>query len=141
MGKVAERGLNVGQAIHDGWLKPSKAAEGETRMRIAQGSSDFNHIDDWRRLYSYVSGKRSGRDWNFETPTMVPGAETPGMVDLPDNAYRELYEYPARAIDSNAPERAERLRVQAVEADHDRVKADSLAAPQERQGSRWVGHP
>ncbi|MCD2473243.1 hypothetical protein LQ948_18840, partial [Jiella sp. MQZ9-1] len=89
-----------------GWLGPSPAAaaaavsagaggSGAAKMRIAQGSSDRNHIDDWRRLYSYVPGKRAGRDWNFETPQMVPGAETPGMVALPENAYRELYEYPA----------------------------------------------
>ena len=75
---------------------------------------------------------------------MVPGTETPGMVDLPDNAYRELYEYPARAIDPNAAERAERLRVQAVEADHDRVEAASnirVIEPGRRFAPYEVAHP
>ncbi|MER0240055.1 type VI secretion system tip protein TssI/VgrG [Fulvimarina sp. MAC8] len=127
-----------------GWLKPSAAAEGEPRMRIAQGSSDVNHIDDWRRLYSYVSGKRSGRDWNFETPQTVPGAETPSLVDLPDNTIRELYEYPARAMDIAAHERMEKLRMQASEADHDRVEAASnirVVEPGRRFEPYEVAHP
>ena len=104
-----------------GWSKPSSSAEGEDRVRLAQGSSDRNHIDDWGRHYAYVPGQRAGADWNFETPGMVPGAMTPSMVELPDSSKRELYEYPARAMDPDAVERMQRLRMQAVEADHDRV--------------------
>ena len=104
-----------------GWAKPSASAEGEDRVRLAQGSSDRNHIDDWGRHYAYVPGRRAGADWNFETPGMVPGAMMPSMVELPDSTKRELYEYPARAMDPDAVERMQRLRMQAVEADHDRV--------------------
>ncbi|WP_137136038.1 type VI secretion system Vgr family protein, partial [Rhizobium sp. FKY42] len=60
-----------------GWLGPSPSAQGEGRVRLAQGSSDRNHIHEWQRHFAYVPGKRSGGDWNFETPSMVPRAETP----------------------------------------------------------------
>ncbi|RAI22518.1 type VI secretion system tip protein TssI/VgrG [Afifella marina] len=126
------------------WSKPSAAAEGEAAMRIAQGSSDRNRIDAWRRRYSYVSGKRSGADWNFETPNTVPSAETPSLVELPENAKRELYEYPARAMDVAAHERMEKLRMQASEADHDRVNAGSnirVVEPGRRFAPYEVAHP
>ncbi|MEF2074834.1 type VI secretion system tip protein TssI/VgrG, partial [Consotaella aegiceratis] len=102
------------------------------------------HIDDWRRRYAYVSGKRSGADWNFETPTMVPSAETPSLVELPENAWRELYEFPARAMDVAAHERMEKLRMQASEADHDRVQAASnirVVEPGRRFSPYEVAHP
>lgn len=108
-----------------GWLGPSQAAKGEARARIAQGSTDRNHINDWGRTYSYVPGARAGADFNFETPRTIPFAATPSLVSLPDNAKRELYEYPARAMDIAAAERQKKLRVQATEADHERVHGRS----------------
>ena len=104
-----------------GWLGPSPSAQGEARVRLAQGSSDRNHINDWSRRYSYVPGQRAGADWNFETPRMVPGTMTPSLVQMPEAAKRELYEYPARISSVAEAERAEKLRMQASEADHDRV--------------------
>jgi type VI secretion system secreted protein VgrG len=103
------------------WLEPSPSAKGEARVRLAQGSSDRNHINEWARHYCYVPGQRAGADWNFETPRMVPGAATPSLVQMPEAGKRELYEYPARAQTVEAAERATKLRMQAVEADHERV--------------------
>ena len=79
-----------------GWLGPSPSAKGETKVRLAQGSSDRNHINEWARRFSYVPGQRAGADWNFETPRMVPGTMTPSLVQMPEAIKRELYEYPAR---------------------------------------------
>ncbi|MQW89288.1 type VI secretion system tip protein TssI/VgrG, partial [Sinorhizobium saheli] len=103
------------------WAKPSASAQGEGRVRLAQGSSDRNHINDWGRRFSYVPGQRAGADWNFETPRMVPGNATPSLVQMPDAMKRELYEYPARISTVAEAERAQKLRAQASEADHDRV--------------------
>jgi type VI secretion system secreted protein VgrG len=118
--KEGEHRLHVADHA-SGWLGPSEAARGEARVRLAQGSSDRNHINDWGRRYSYVPGQRAGADWNFETPKIVPKAATPSLVSLPDNNKRELYEYPARALTMEAAERQKKLRMQASEADHDRV--------------------
>ncbi|TCQ95078.1 type VI secretion system tip protein TssI/VgrG, partial [Neorhizobium sp. JUb45] len=111
----------------NGWLGPSPSAQGEGRVRLAQGSSDRNHINEWARQFSYVPGQRAGADWNFETPRMVPGTMTPSLVQMPDATKRELYEYPARISSVAEAERAQKLRSQASEADHDRVYGASTS--------------
>ncbi|WFS03145.1 type VI secretion system tip protein TssI/VgrG [Rhizobium tumorigenes] len=127
-----------------GWLGPSPSARGETKVRLAQGSSDRNHINDWARRFSYVPGQRAGADWNFETPRMVPGTTTPSLVQMPDAIKRELYEYPARISSVAEAERAEKLRMQSSEADHDRVFGASTSRILEA-GRRFtpyeVAHP
>lgn len=127
-----------------GWLGPAPAAQGEGTVRLAQGSSDRNHINDWARRFSYVSGQRAGADWNFETPGMVPGTMTPSLVQMPDATKRELYEYPARIKTVEEAERAQKLRTQAIEADHDRVFGSSTSRILEA-GRRFtpyeVAHP
>ncbi|NKN37390.1 type VI secretion system tip protein VgrG [Agrobacterium sp. a22-2] len=112
--------LHVGDGANS-WLGPSPSAQGEGRVRLAHGSSDRNHINEWNRRYSYVPGQRAGADWNFETPRMVPGTMTPSLVQMPEAIKRELYEYPARISSVAEAERAEKLRMQSSEADHDRV--------------------
>ncbi|NTC81049.1 type VI secretion system tip protein TssI/VgrG [Agrobacterium tumefaciens] len=127
-----------------GWLGPSPAAQGEGTVRLAQGSSDRNHINDWARRFSYVSGQRAGADWNFETPGMVPGTMTPSLVQMPDATKRELYEYPARIKTVEEAERAQKLRTQAIEADHDRVFGSStsrILEPGRRFTPYEVAHP
>ena len=127
-----------------GWLAPSASAQGEGKVRLAQGSSDRNHISDWARRFSYVSGQRAGADWNFETPGMVPGTMTPSLVQMPDATKRELYEYPARIKTVEEAERAQKLRTQSIEADHDRVFGSSTTRILEA-GRRFtpyeVAHP
>ncbi|MGV1828570.1 type VI secretion system tip protein TssI/VgrG [Agrobacterium vitis] len=107
------------------WSKASASAEGDDTVRIAQGSSDRNHITEWMRRFSYVPGQRVDADWNFETPNFIPRSQTPSLVELPGNAKRELYNYPARAADYLEMERVGKLRAQATQADHERVKGQS----------------
>ncbi len=127
-----------------GWLGPSPSAKGETKVRLAQGSSDRNHINEWARRFSYVPGQRAGADWNFETPRMVPGTMTPSLVQMPEAIKRELYEYPARISTVAEAERAEKLRMQSSEAEHDRVFGASTSRILEA-GRRFipyeVAHP
>ncbi|MGV2125565.1 type VI secretion system tip protein TssI/VgrG [Agrobacterium vitis] len=107
------------------WSKPSTAAEGVDKVRLAQGSSDRNHINEWMRQFSYVPGQRAGADWNFETPSTVPLNVTPSLIQMPGAKQRELYEYPARISDIKEAEVAETFRTQATEADHERVTGQS----------------
>ena len=128
----------------NGWLGPSPSAQGEGKVRLAQGSSDRNHINDWARRFSYVPGQRAGADWNFETPGMVPSNMTPSLVQMPDATKRELYEYPARIKTVEEAERAQKLRSQSSEADHNRVFGGSTSRILEA-GRRFtpyeVAHP
>ncbi|GAB1584249.1 hypothetical protein PPNSA23_41920 [Phyllobacterium phragmitis] len=126
------------------WLGPSPSVPGEGRVRLTQGSSDCNHITAWRRHYTYIPGQRAGADWNFETPKIIPGTSMPSLVKLPEMAKRELYEFPARALSVEAAERAEKLRMLASEADHERVFGESTSRILEA-GRRFtpydVAHP
>lgn len=109
-----------------GWLGPSASAQGENRVRLAlSGSSDRNHITGWEQHFSYVPGARAGGDWNFETPKVNVKANTPSLVSLPGSAIREIYEYPARTATVADAEQAEKLRMQATEADHERIHGES----------------
>ena len=116
----------------------------ETRVRLAFGSSDAEHIHDWRRQLSFTPGRRAGKDYEFLTPNLDLASDTPSIDRVPENTAYELYEYPARALTREAGERATRLRVQATETGFDRIEGRSsvrtLAA-----GSRFtpyeVAHP
>lgn len=126
------------------WAGPSPSAQGEGRVRLAQGSTDRNHINDWMKHYAYVPGQRAGADWNFETPQMVPSTTTPSLVQMPGAMKSELYEYPARISSVAEAERAQKLRMQASEADHNRVVGRSSSRILEA-GRRFtpyeVAHP
>ncbi|WP_208354182.1 type VI secretion system Vgr family protein [Pseudaestuariivita rosea] len=110
---------------------PSGYLGGED-VRFAAGSTDRNHINRFETRFSYTPGVRAARDWNFQTPGTVPGADAPSLVSLPKNGSYELFEYPAVGgygtgaasdkIDDGSVERQVKLRMQAVEADHQRVE-------------------
>ena len=108
-----------------GWLGPSESAGGESRVRIAAGSSDRNHIREWTGRFAYVPGKRTGADWNYKAFGSIPLDTTPSLVSLPGNDKREVFEWPAYCMTSQEAERAEKLRMQATEADYERVSGSS----------------
>lgn len=97
----------------------------ETDVRFAAGSTDRNHISEFTRDYQFTPGKRAGGDWNFEMPKGPQGAMTPSLVSLPKNAEYELFHYPAKAMDQSSNETASKLRMQAVETDHEKVEGQS----------------
>ncbi|EJN05781.1 type VI secretion system tip protein TssI/VgrG [Phyllobacterium sp. YR531] len=97
----------------------------ETEVRLAAGSSDRNHITSFQRSYQFTPGKRATGDWNFQIPSGPQGAVTNSLVSLPGNAEYELFEYPAKALDVASSEKASKLRMQAVEADHEKINGGS----------------
>ncbi|MEP7455229.1 type VI secretion system tip protein TssI/VgrG [Phyllobacterium sp. SB3] len=97
----------------------------ETDVRLAAGSSDRNHITSFQRSYQFTPGKRATGDWNFQKPTDAQGAVASSLVSLPGNAEYELFEYPAKALDTTSNEQASKLRMQAVEADHEKINGGS----------------
>lgn len=105
-----------------GWLR-SRWGEGE--VRIAAGSSDRNHIHEWTRRFAYVPGKRTGADWNYKTFRRIPLDTAPSIVSLPGNDRREVFDWPAYSMTSPDVEHAQKLRMQASEADYERVSGTS----------------
>ena len=57
----------------------------ETDVRFAMGSADRNHVSKFEKRFRYLPGKRAGRDWNVETPSLTPSGQTPSLVKLPKN--------------------------------------------------------
>jgi type VI secretion system secreted protein VgrG len=101
-------------------------ADGKNGMtRFAGGSADTNHITQWTRNFQFIPGKRAGRDWNFETPSHIPEMVVPSRVQLANIRAYELFEYPARALDGPAMERALTIRTQSNAGDHEAVEAVS----------------
>ncbi|MFP7672521.1 type VI secretion system Vgr family protein, partial [Marivita sp. S0852] len=105
-------------------------------VRFSHGSTDRNHISRFDTTFRYIPGGHAGRDWNFTTPSTVPGGDTPSAISLPKNGNYERYSYPAQAgygpgsrasegIENAAVERVTRLRMQVQEAEHARVEGDS----------------
>jgi type VI secretion system secreted protein VgrG len=116
----------------------------EPVTRLARGSSDRGHINDWRRTFIFTPGERSGRDWNFETPKSIPQGMTPSLISVPGNAAYQLYEFPGRFLDPQAAEVATRLRMQSTEADFERVEGRSTVrglAPGQRFTPVEIPHP
>ncbi|UGX87050.1 type VI secretion system Vgr family protein [Phyllobacterium meliloti] len=97
----------------------------DTDVRFAAGSTDRNHIAEFTRDYQFTPGRRAGGDWNFEKPQGPQGAVTPSLVSLPKNAEYELFHYPSKAMDQSSNDLALKLRMQAVEADHEKIEGNS----------------
>lgn len=126
----------------------------EPDVRYALGTTDRNHITKLERRFHYVPGKRSAGDWNFLTPSSIPTADTPSLVSLPGNDAYELFEYPmvggygsdgaSAQIDHGTVEALSKLRMQAAEAEHERVEAASnvrTLAPGQRFKPYDVANP
>jgi type VI secretion system secreted protein VgrG len=117
----------------------------EPRVRISLGSSDVGHIHDWRRRFVFTPGRHAARDWNFETPLSPPQGIAPSLVSLPPpNSAYEVYEYPGMFLTPADGEAAARLRIQAIEAEHERSEAASTVrtlAPGQRFTPHEVARP
>ena len=95
------------------------------QARIATGSTDCNHISEWRTDYQFVPGKHAGRDWNFEDPNRVQSSDVPSTVKLPRNGSYEFYQYPALAMSGREAEKQITNRAQASEAGHQTIVGES----------------
>ena len=103
-----------------------KGADGGIgRERYSGGSTDRNYITSWRRNFVFTPGKRAGKDWNFLTPTTIPGNDTTSSISLPRNGNYELYEYPTLELTSDDARQAMSLRMKAVEGGHQTIESTS----------------
>jgi type VI secretion system secreted protein VgrG len=117
----------------------------EPHVRVAFGSSDVSQIHNWRRRFVFTPGRHAARDWNFETPLSPPQGNAPSLVNLPPpNSSYEVYEYPGVFLTSGDGEAAARLRIQAIEAEHELTEAASTVrtlAPGQRFTPYEVARP
>ena len=115
-----------------GWRPGGEAPDGG-EVRYSLGSADRNRIQRFDRTFRLRSGARAGRDWNFLTPSYTPEGTTPTLHPLPRSGALELFDYPSLGgwgpeaqasdgIDAGRVEARSKLRMQATEAEHERVE-------------------
>lgn len=107
------------------WLQPNKGESNESRVRISNLGANANDIKTWHQHFNYVPNACSAADWNFEKPKNVVQAVTPTLISLNRNRKSELFEYPARVSTIEEAELSGKLRMQATEADYERIEASS----------------
>ncbi|MCO8121107.1 type VI secretion system tip protein VgrG [Stieleria sp. TO1_6] len=103
------------------------------------GRAIEDHLTSWERRFQFVPGKFAQRDYNFKTPTDDLQTDTGTVVDLPDVADYELYDYPGEYADKGVGSGETRLRIEAEEARHDIVNASSLCKTFQSGGRFSVG--
>ncbi|XAL98999.1 type VI secretion system tip protein TssI/VgrG [Phycisphaeraceae bacterium D3-23] len=93
------------------------------------GPLSFDEVDDtltaWAHRYEYRSGKVAVADFNFKLPEAPLQSNERTVVDLPGNKDHELYSYPGQYQERGQGDQVARVRMEAEEADHDRVDGAS----------------
>lgn len=114
--------------------------ESKVDFPVDTGSSAIaDHLTSWERRFQYVSGKYAQRDFNFKTPSTDLKVESKTVVDLPDIAKYELYDYPGEYPDKEAGGAETKLRMEAEESRHDVVNGTSLCKTFQVGGTFEVG--
>lgn len=98
-----------------------------------------DHITSWERRFQYVSGKCAQRDYNFKTPSTDLISNSQTVVDLPDIANYELYDYPGQYSDKGVGDGETKLRMEAEETRHDVVNGTSACKTFQAGGSFQIG--
>jgi type VI secretion system secreted protein VgrG len=97
----------------------------EDPLRFAQDVYRDPRVTSWRRNHSFVPGKMTTRDYNFETPKEPLEGTASTKIDLTNIAKAEVFEYPGRYADTDQGTTVTELRQQEREVEHDFVHAVS----------------
>jgi len=87
-----------------------------------------NYISNWERHFNFTSGKWSHNDYDFLSPGKGLRTEAKTIVNWPSNAALEHYDYPGRYAESSQGKTLTKYRMEAEEAQHDIVEAQSNCA-------------
>ena len=87
-----------------------------------------NYISGWERHYNFTSGKWSQNDYDFLAPTKGLKTEAKTIVTWPSNATLEHYDYPGGYVEPSQGKSLTKYRMEAEEAQHDVVEAQSNCA-------------
>jgi type VI secretion system secreted protein VgrG len=66
----------------------------EDEVEYFGGSLSPNHISAWQHQYEYRTGRWAQTDYNFETPGTNLVTSTTTLINLPDLATYEMFDYP-----------------------------------------------
>ena len=97
----------------------------QNEIEYHPGSLTAAHISQWEHRYEYRSGKRAQTDYNFKTPSTDLAVDTNTLIDLPEIANYELYDYPGEYGVKGDGEDLVKVRMEEEEVAHDIVRCIS----------------
>ncbi|MCG8314939.1 MAG: type VI secretion system tip protein VgrG [Pseudomonadales bacterium] len=113
----------------------------EKNIPVNPGSSTKDAaINRWEHQHHYGSGKWSYTDYNFKMPANSLAATTPSIIELPAIEKYEVYDYPGRYGTAGDGETLTKIRMEAIEAKHETVVADSECKTLYTSGLFTVAH-
>lgn len=85
----------------------------------------FDHITDWQREFSFISGQWAHTDYNFEDPGANLLSEEPTKTSLSEAKQYEMYDYPAEYKEGGEGKRRAAVRMEEEEVGFEIVQGTS----------------
>jgi type VI secretion system secreted protein VgrG len=97
----------------------------ESPVKYSPGTLAPNHVSAWERQFEFRPGKWSRTDYNFETPSTSLLTSTGTVIDLPDAAKYEMFDFPGDYGLKGDGEPVTKIRMEELEASFDVVEGAS----------------
>jgi type VI secretion system secreted protein VgrG len=112
----------------------------------------YDHITDWQREFSFVTGKWAHTDYNFKDPGAKLLSKDQTAIKLSETKDFELYDYPGEYVDGAEGKRRIAVRMEEEEVGYDNVHGTSTCRTfdpgyhfdvgkhpsQNERGGKWV---
>ena len=96
---------------------------GESEVRYTPiGQGQFKQLNSWRHVYEFRPGKVAQKDFNFKKPTDGLETEEKSRIKFVGSSNLEIYEYPGLYEEGGKGNRLTKVRMEEIEAEHDRVE-------------------
>jgi type VI secretion system secreted protein VgrG len=114
----------------------------EPEIRYATTNVDLNNVTAWTRRFSFLPGRLTEADWNFEAPRSPQMQDQPSLAPVNANKLFELYRWGGRFTDHDRASQATKRRIEAQEAQFEMIEAES-GNRRVRPGQEFTlyGHP
>ncbi|MBK1836610.1 type VI secretion system tip protein VgrG [Azospirillum sp. YIM B02556] len=94
-------------------------------IHAAASQGNTLSVDGWSHSRSYVSGKWTLKDYNFETPSTDLTASTTTVLSVPAFKPHEMFEYPGGHMVKADGTNLSRLRMEETETGYERVEGSA----------------
>jgi type VI secretion system secreted protein VgrG len=114
----------------------------EPTIRYTTTNVDLNDVTTWTRRFSFLPGRLTEADWNFEMPRAPQTRDQPSLAPISSNRPFEIYRWGGRFADRDRADHVTKRRIEAHEARFDTIQADSgNRRIQPGQKFTLTGHP
>lgn len=86
------------------------------------GQEHFAQLTSWKHVYEFRPGKVEHKDFNFKKPTDPLKVGTSSKIKFDGSSSLQVFEYPGLFDESGKGDRLAKVRMEELEAEHDRVE-------------------